>query len=248
MITLRRSEERGKADHGWLLSYHTFSFADYYDPRHMGFRDLRVINQDRVRGGHGFPMHPHREMEIISYVLEGQLAHADTTAGPSGRLNSPRGHYPTRSVIGPGETQVISAGTGMAHSEHNPSASEPVHFLQIWILPARDQLGQPPIYAEGRFGEDERREKWRLITSGDGRDGSVPIRQDADLYVVQLATGKSLTHALRSGRGAWLHVATGSVELNGNLLNAGDGAAVEGEPELRVTGKETAELVLFDLP
>ena len=233
MITLRRSEERGKADHGWLLSYHTFSFADYYDPRHMGFRDLRVINQDRVRGGHGFPMHPHREMEIISYVLEGQLEHADTMGN--------------RSTIGAGEVQVISGGTGFAHSEKNPSRAEPVHFIQIWILPAGDQLGQPPIRAEGRFPEAERRGRWRLISSGNGRDGSVAIRNDTDLFAAQLAPGESLTHTLRDGRGAWLHVATGSVDLNGEAMGSGDGAAIEGEPKLRVVGRETAELILFDL-
>src|SRR6266508_4165332 len=144
MIALRRSGERGRANHGWLDSRHTFSFADYYDPRQMGFRDLRVINQDIVLGGHGFPMHPHREMEIISYVLEGHLEHEDTMGN--------------RSTIGPGEVQVISGGTGFAHSEKNPSHSERVHFLQVWIVPARDQLGQPPIYAEGRFGEEERRD------------------------------------------------------------------------------------------
>src|SRR5688500_14238689 len=178
MIAIRRSEERGKADHGWLVSYHTFSFADYYDPRHMGYRDLRVINQDRVRGGQGFPMHPHREMEIISYVLEGRLEHEDTMGN--------------RSTIGPGEVQVISGGTGFAHSEKNPSRTEPVHLLQIWIVPARDQLGLPPTYAEGRYGETERVGRWRLVCSGDGRDGSVPIRNDADILVAQLPTGGSL--------------------------------------------------------
>jgi len=234
MITLRRSAERGRANHGWLDSRHTFSFADYYDPRHMGFRDLRVINQDVVLGGHGFPMHPHREMEIISYVLEGRLQHEDTMG--------------SQSTIGPGEAQVISAGTGMAHSEHNPSPTERVHFLQVWIAPARDQHGQPPIYAEGRFTPDERRDRWRLICSGDGRDGSVPIRQDADILVTQLSPGAELTHSLRAGRGAWLHVATGALDLNGHQLNAGDGAAIESESDLRLTGREPAELMLFDLP
>jgi redox-sensitive bicupin YhaK (pirin superfamily) len=234
MITVRKSGERGRANHGWLDSHHTFSFADYYDPRHMGFRDLRVINQDIVLGGHGFPMHPHQEMEIISYVLEGQLEHEDTMG--------------SKSVIGPGEAQVISAGAGMAHSERNPSRSERVHFLQVWIVPARDQLGQPPLYAEGRFAESEWHDAWRLICSGDGRDGSVPIRQDADVLVAELSAGAALAHTLRSGRGAWLHVASGGIELNGHQLDAGDGAAVEGEPELRLAGRETAELMLFDLP
>jgi redox-sensitive bicupin YhaK (pirin superfamily) len=234
MITLRRSEERGKADHGWLLSYHTFSFADYYDPRHMGFRDLRVINQDRVQGGYGFPMHPHREMEIISYVLEGKLEHQDTMGN--------------RSTIGPGEVQVISGGTGFAHSEKNPERGAQVHFLQIWILPAKEQLGQPAVYAEGRFGNEERVGRWRLVCSGDGRDGSVPIRNDADILVSRLGPGEALTHTLLPGRGAWLHVATGSVELNGQALGPGDGAAIEDEGALQIAARETAEVVLFDLP
>ena len=217
-----------------MESRHTFSFAEYYDPRWMGFRDLRVINQDIVLGGHGFPMHPHREMEIISYVLDGRLEHEDTTGA--------------HSVIGPGEAQVISGGTGFAHSEYNPSRTERVHFLQVWVVPAREQLGQPPVYADGRFVEAERRDTWRVICSGDGRDGSVPIRQDAEIVVAQLSPGATLTRALGEGRGAWLHVATGGVELNGERLEAGDGAAVEEEAELRVTGRETAELMLFDLP
>jgi redox-sensitive bicupin YhaK (pirin superfamily) len=233
MITLRRSDERGHANHGWLDSRHTFSFADYYDTRHMGFRSLRVINQDRVLGGHGFPMHPHRDMEIISYVLEGQLEHADTMGN--------------RSTIGPGEIQVISGGTGFAHSEHNPSRTDPVHFLQIWIVPSRDQLGKPPLYAEARYAETDRQGKLLLVNSADGRDTSVPIRQDADVYVSQLGSGQTLAHTLRPDRGAWLHVATGSIDLNGHSLNPGDGAAIENETELRLTGKDTAEIVLFDL-
>ena len=233
MITLRRSDERGRANHGWLDSRHTFSFADYYDTRHMGFRSLRVINQDRVLGGHGFPMHPHRDMEIISYVLEGQLEHADTMGN--------------RSIIGPGEVQVISGGTGFAHSEHNPSTTEQVQFLQIWIVPARDQLGTPPLYNEGRYAEADRQGRLQLVNSAEGRDGSVPIRQDADVYVSQLAAGQTVTLPLRPGRGAWVHVATGSIELNGEALGPGDGAAIEDESELRLTGLETAELVVFDL-
>ena len=233
MITIRRSEERGRGTHGWLDSRHTFSFADYHDVRHMGFRSLRVINQDRVLGGYGFPMHPHRDMEIISYVLEGQLEHADTMGN--------------RSIIGPGEVQVISGGTGFAHSEHNPSPTDAVHFLQIWIVPSRDKLGLPPIYNEGRFVEDERRNRLLLINSGDGRERSIQIRQDADVYVSQLGAGQTLTHSLGAGRAAWLHVATGSIELNGQPLGPGDGAAIEDERELQLTGAATAELVLFDL-
>jgi redox-sensitive bicupin YhaK (pirin superfamily) len=200
----------------------------------MGFRSLRVINQDRVQPGYGFPTHPHREMEIISYVLEGHLEHQDTMGN--------------RSTIGPGETQVISGGTGFAHSEDNPSETEPVHFLQIWIVPDEAQHGQPPVYAEGRFKPEERQGKLKLITSGDGREGSVLIRQDADLYAAHLAPGDVVTHALRPGRGAWVHVATGSVDLNGQTLHAGDGAALEQEPEIRLTGKADAEVILFDLP
>lgn len=247
MIAVRRSDARGRANHGWLDSRHTFSFADYFDSRHMGFRSLRVINQDRVLGGHGFPMHPHRDMEIISYVLEGQLEHADTM-GLNGRPEPPHDRpTPGKSVIGPGEAQVISAGTGMAHSEYNPSSGEPVHFLQIWVVPAPDQMGKPPTYAEGRFTEDERRGRLRLISSGDGRDGSVQIRQDADVYVTHLGSSESVTHAMRSGRAAWVHVASGSVELNGEALGPGDGAAVEDEAELRLVGRDAAEVVLLDL-
>ncbi len=233
MITVRPADERGHADHGWLDSRHTFSFADYHDPAHMGFRSLRVINEDRVAPANGFGRHPHRDMEIISYVLEGQLEHADTMGN--------------RSIIGPGEVQVISGGTGFAHSEQNPSPSEPVHFLQIWVVPARDQLGLPPTYNEGRFAEDDRRNRLLLINSGDGREGSIQIRQDADVYVSQLGAGQRLTHSLKAGRGVWLHVATGSIELNGQPLGPGDGAAVEGEPQLQLTGVDTAELVLFDV-
>lgn len=233
MITLRKSEDRGRGNHGWLDSRHTFSFANYYDPRHMGYRSLRVINQDRVQGGHGFPTHPHWEMEIISYVLEGQLEHEDTLG--------------SHSIIGPGEVQVISGGTGFAHSEYNPSKTQPVHFLQIWIVPDGAQHGQLPVYAEGRYAPEERRGKLRLLTSGDGRDGSVRIRQDADLYAARLAPGDAVTLPLRPGRGAWVHVATGSIDLNGQSLAPGDGAVIKDESELRLTGKDEAEVVVFDL-
>jgi redox-sensitive bicupin YhaK (pirin superfamily) len=238
MITLRRGDERGRADHGWLLSYHTFSFADYYDPRHMGFRALRVINQDRVAPGHGFPTHPHREMEILSYVLEGQLEHADTIGSGS--------------TIGPGEAQVISAGTGMAHSEYNPSPAEPVHFLQIWIVPAADQRGQAPVYAQQAFAEPARRNQLRLVASGDGRDGSLRLRQDAGIYVTLLDGGQHVAHPLPAGRHAWVHVARGRVTLNGQALGPGDGAALSDEPEVRLQGDDAAngaaDVVLFDLP
>jgi redox-sensitive bicupin YhaK (pirin superfamily) len=199
----------------------------------MGFRSLHVINQDHVQPGYGFPTHPHREMEIISYVLEGHLEHQDTMGN--------------RSIIGPGEVQVISGGTGFAHSEDNPDDQHLVHFLQIWIVPDPAQHGQPPTYAEGRFKPGERQNTLRLITSGDGREGSVRIRQDADLYAARLASGNTVAHALRPGRGAWVHVATGSVDLNGHTLHPGDGAALENEPEIRLTGKDDAELIVFDL-
>jgi redox-sensitive bicupin YhaK (pirin superfamily) len=234
VITLRRSAERGRGSHGWLDTRHTFSFADYHDPRHMGFRSLRVINQDRVQPGYGFPLHPHREMEIISYVLEGHLEHEDTMGN--------------RSAIGPGEIQVISGGTGFAHSEHNPSRAEEVHFLQVWIVPDEGQRGLPPAYAEGRFEPEERQGTLRLIVSGDGRAGSVRIRQDADLYATRLAPGDAVTHGVRPGRGVWVHVATGRVALNGRELGPGDGAATEAESALQLAGREQAELVLFDLP
>jgi quercetin 2,3-dioxygenase len=233
VITLRRSAERGRGSHGWLDSRHTFSVADYYDPRHMGFRSLRVINQDRVPPGYGFPLHPHREMEIISYVLEGHLEHEDTMGN--------------RSTIGPGEIQVISGGTGFAHSEYNPSRTEEVHFLQVWIVPDERQRGLPPTYAEGRFKPEERQGTLRLIVSGDGRADSVRIRQDADLYATRLAPGDAVTHGVRPGRGAWVHVAGGSVDLNGHRLGAGDGAALEDEAEIRLTGRGDAELIEFDL-
>lgn len=233
MITLRKSDERGLGNHGWLDSRHTFSFASYHDRRHMGFRSLRVINQDRVLGGHGFPVHPHREMEIISYILEGQLEHQDTMGN--------------RSTMGPGETQVISAGTGTSHSEYNPSKTDPVHFLQIWIVPDEDTHGQEPVYAEGRFRPEERQGKLRLISSSDGREGSVRIRQDADVYAIRLDAGQGVTLPLRPGRGAWVHVATGSVDLNGQALGDGDGAALEGESEVSLSGRDDAEVIVFAL-
>ncbi|HEV2126507.1 MAG TPA: pirin family protein [Chloroflexota bacterium] len=234
MITLRPSDARGRANLGWLDSRHTFSFSNYYDSRYMGFRSLRVINQDRVLGGHGFPMHPHREMEIISYILEGKLEHEDTM-----------GH---RSVIGSGGVQVISGGTGFAHSEYNPSESEPVHFLQIWIEPDEAQHGQPPHYVDRSFPLEERRGKLHLVVSGDGREDSVQIRQDADLYVTVLEPGHEVAQPLRAGRHAWVHVATGNVLLNGQSLGPGDGAAVTEESEIRLVGKDTAEVFVFDLP
>ncbi|WP_129126889.1 pirin family protein [Geomonas oryzae] len=232
MITIRRSEDRGHADHGWLDTHHTFSFADYYDPRHMGFRNLRVINEDRVRPGIGFPTHPHREMEIISYVLEGELAHRDSMGNGS--------------VIRPGEVQRMSAGTGITHSEFNNSKTDPLHFFQIWILPQRE--GITPSYEQKFFPDEEKRGSLRLIASRDGDNGSVTINQDAKLYATLLEADEEIVHHLPAGHHAWVQVARGKVLVNGHVLEAGDGAAVSSEDVLRLTGKEASELLLFELP
>jgi redox-sensitive bicupin YhaK (pirin superfamily) len=230
MITVRPANERGHAEHGWLDSRHTFSFADYYDPRQMGFRSLRVINEDRVSPESGFGTHPHRDMEIVSYVLEGELAHKDSMG--------------TGSVIRPGDVQRMSAGTGVLHSEWNHSNSEPVHFLQIWILP--EKQGIEPGYEQKSFG-DETKNRLRLVASRDGRDGSVTIHQDAELYAARLDAGKEAVRELRPGRHAWVQVARGSVELNGTKLAAGDGAAVSDEKRLVLRATAPAEVLLFDL-
>lgn len=231
MIKQRRAGERGHFDHGWLDTYHTFSFAGYYDPAQMGFRALRVINQDRVRPKEGFPTHPHRDMEIVTYVLEGALEHKDSM-GNGG-------------VIRPGEVQRMSAGTGLTHSEYNHSGSEPVHFLQIWIQP--DASGFPPSYEQKLFDADERRGRLRLVASRAGREGSISYHTDTDLYATLLTPGQTVTHPLRPGRHAWLHVARGAVQMNGLELAAGDGAAVSGEPVLALAATGHAELLLFDL-
>jgi redox-sensitive bicupin YhaK (pirin superfamily) len=230
MITIRRAAERGHFDHGWLNTYHTFSFADYHDPAHMGFRSLRVLNDDRVAPGQGFGEHRHRDMEIVSYVLEGALAHRDSM-GNSG-------------VILPGDVQRMSAGTGVQHSEFNGSRTEPVHFLQIWILP--EAPGTAPGYEQRTFLPQTRRGKLRLIGSRDGREGSVTIRQDVDAWASVLETGQEVRHVVAPGRHAWLQVAEGELELNGNRLEEGDGAAVSDERALEITGKG-AEFLLFDL-
>jgi len=231
MIKLRRAGERGHFDHGWLDTYHTFSFAGYYDPAQMGFRALRVINQDRVQPKKGFPTHPHRDMEIVTYALEGALEHKDSM-GNGG-------------VIRPGDVQRMSAGTGLTHSEYNHSGSEPVHFLQVWIQP--DESGFAPSYEQKTFAEDERRGRLRLVASQAGREGSVSYHTDTDLYATLLAPGQTVTHPLRPGRHAWLHVARGAVQMNGLELAAGDGAAVSGEPVLTLAAADHAELLLFDL-
>jgi redox-sensitive bicupin YhaK (pirin superfamily) len=231
MINIRSSNQRGGGDYGWLSTRHTFSFDHYHDPRFMGFRSLRVINEDRVAPGAGFPTHPHRDMEIVTYILEGALEHRDSLG--------------TGSVIRPGDGQRMSAGRGIRHSEMNSSATEPAHLLQIWITP--DQSGYEPSYEQKAFREEEKRGKLRLIAGPDGRDGSVTIHQDARLYVTLLSPGQEVSHALAKGRYAWLQVAKGSVELNRKQLQQGDGAAVSGEPKLTIKGIEDAEILLFDL-
>ncbi len=234
MITIRRAEERGHADHGWLDTRHTFSFADYHDPAHMGFGDLRVINEDRVQPGTGFGTHGHRDMEIVSYVLRGELEHRDSMGNGS--------------VVRPGEVQRMSAGTGVRHSERNPSPCEPLHFLQIWILPS--EHGLAPGYEQKAFPAEERRGKLRLVASPDGgRDGSVTLHQDARLSIALLAEGERVRHEIAGGRRAWVQVARGELALNGARLRAGDGAAVEDEVALEIEGTSTpaAEVLVFDL-
>jgi quercetin 2,3-dioxygenase len=231
MITIRKAENRGHFDHGWLNTYHTFSFADYYDPAHMGFRDLRVINQDRVQPGRGFPTHGHRDMEIISYVLEGALQHKDSMGNGS--------------VIRPGEVQRMSAGTGVMHSEYNPSKTDLVHFLQIWILP--EKRGLKPEYEQRMFSAQEKQGKLRLIVSRDGREGSVQIHQDVDLYAGVFDAGQQATYRLRPGSHAWLQVARGKVLLNDASLKEGDGAAIDAEALVELTGQENSDVLLFDL-
>ncbi|MEQ1758207.1 MAG: pirin family protein [Vicinamibacterales bacterium] len=231
MIVRRPADERGRADFGWLDSRHTFSFGEYYDPRFMGFRALRVINEDRVKPGYGFPTHPHRDMEILSYVMEGSLAHKDTMG--------------TSSVIVPGDVQRMSAGTGVLHSEMNPSPNEPVHFFQIWLLP--EKRGIEPGYEQKRFETPEKQGRLKLVASRDARDGAIAINQDVDLYAGVLAAGDSTQLALRPGRHAWVQVARGGVTLNGTELAQGDGAAVSDEASLDLAASSDAELLVFDL-
>lgn len=231
-IRIRRNDERGVADHGWLSSRHSFSFGMYHDPVQMGFRALRVINDDRVVPGRGFGTHPHRDMEILSFVVEGELEHRDSLGNGS--------------VIRPGDVQRMTAGTGIRHSEFNASPEVPVHLLQIWILPERS--GLTPGYEEKHFGTAAIEGGLRLVASRDARDGSLTIRQDADIYATRLAPGQRVDHALAEGRVAWLQLARGSVELNGRLLTEGDGAAIEGEPILSIrTAADDAEFLLFDM-
>jgi quercetin 2,3-dioxygenase len=231
MMTIRRASERGHADHGWLDSHHTFSFADYYDPKHMGFRSLRVINDDRVEAGRGFGSHPHRDMEIISYVLEGALAHKDSTG--------------TDGVIRPGDVQRMSAGTGVMHSEHNASRVDDVHFLQIWLVP--DQRGLPPSYEQKTFTDADKRGTLRLVASPDAAGGSLTIHTDARVYAGVFGAGDAAELELAADRHAWVQVATGEVRVNGEALAAGDGVALTDERRIRVEGIDEAELLVFDL-
>jgi quercetin 2,3-dioxygenase len=231
MTKTRKAKERGHFDHGWLQTWHTFSFASYYDPAHMGYRSLRVINDDTIAAGEGFGTHGHRDMEILTYVLSGALQHRDSMGNGS--------------VVRPGNVQRMSAGTGVTHSEFNASATDPLHLLQIWILPEKNNLA--PGYEEKLVPESEKLGRLRLLASRDGRDGSVVIHQDVRIYASILREGDRLAHALEPGRGAWVQVATGSVEVCGTSLSAGDGLAVADEKEVVIRGTGSAELILFDL-
>jgi quercetin 2,3-dioxygenase len=231
MITIRRSNERGHFDHGWLNTYHTFSFDQYHDPRYMGFRNLRVINEDFVAAGRGFPKHGHRDMEIITYILEGALKHEDSMGNGS--------------VIRPGDVQRMTAGTGVRHSEQNASPSERVHLLQIWILP--NTVGLDPSYEQKAFTEDERRGQLRLIASEDGREGTVQVHQDVSLFASILPAGAEVEHSMDQQRYAWLQVARGAVDVNGERADQGDGIVAIGESNLRIRAAEDAEILLFDL-
>jgi quercetin 2,3-dioxygenase len=232
MLEVRKSQDRGHADHGWLKSKHSFSFADYFDEHHVEFGALRVINEDRVVAGAGFGTHPHRDMEIISYVLEGQLAHRDSMG--------------TGSVIKPGDVQRMSAGTGVFHSEHNPSASEGVHFLQIWIIP--NQFGVKPSYEQKHFEPAEKRGKLRLIVSGDGADGSVTIHQDARTYAGLFDGNESAQLTVAAGRRAYIHLVRGELTVNGTQLTAGDALKLAKVGAVELSAGKDAEVLLFDLP
>ena len=231
MIDIRHADERGSVNLGWLDSKHSFSFGHYFDPDHMGFGPLRVINEDRVQPGEGFPTHDHENMEIISYVLDGALEHKDSIG--------------TGSVIRPGDVQRMSAGTGIRHSEYNPSTEHPAHFLQIWIVP--DETGIEPGYEQKAFAPADRQGGLKLVAARNGRDGALTLHQDMDLYSSLLKDGGDVSLALRDGRRAWVQVARGSVQVNGEALEAGDGAALSNETALRVTAKSDTEVLIFDM-
>lgn len=232
MITIRRSDDRGHFDHGWLDTYHTFSFGDYRDARHMGFRVLRVINEDWIHPNMGFGMHPHRDMEIITYVLSGRLEHQDSLGNGA--------------VIQPGRVQYMAAGSGILHSERNPSPTEPAHLMQIWIVP--DKKGLPPRYEDREFPVARDAGGFTLLTSGDGRDGSIRINQDASLLAATLRDGQTVTHTLANGRHGWVQVLHGSIKVGGQALEAGDAAALSDETLIAVTAVSDAEVLAFDLP
>ncbi len=231
MIRIRKSDERGRGDHGWLKSKFSFSFANYYDPEHMNFRDLRVINEDLVAPDSGFPMHPHRDMEIITYIVSGELEHRDSMGNGE--------------VIRRGEVQRMSAGTGITHSEFNPTSDRTTHLLQIWITP--DRAGHTPSYEQTRFPDSDKRDRLRLVASPDGAEGSVTIHQDARLYASLLSAGQSVTHDLAPGRHAWVQLISGTLDVNGTRLDAGDAAAISDEPSLAIRAGEDAEFLVFDL-
>jgi redox-sensitive bicupin YhaK (pirin superfamily) len=231
MINIRKAGDRGHANHGWLNTYHTFSFSSYQDPRHMSFRALRVMNEDWVAPGQGFGTHPHRDMEIVTYVLEGALEHKDSMGNGE--------------VLRPGEFQRMSAGTGITHSEFNPSDSEPVHLYQIWLFP--EQSGIKPSYEQKRFDGEQMHNQLRLVASPDAADGSLTIHQDARIFLAKLDANRDVVHQPADGRHAWLQVLRGSVSLNGQPLQTSDGAAVSNEPALEIRAKEDAEIMLFDL-
>jgi redox-sensitive bicupin YhaK (pirin superfamily) len=231
MLTIRRAGERGHFNHGWLDTYHTFSFADYYDPKHIHFRALRVMNEDRVAPGQGFGTHPHRDMEIVTYVLEGALEHRDSMGNGE--------------VLRPGEFQRMSAGTGITHSEFNPSTTEPVHLYQIWLLPA--SKGITPSYEQRAFSDDEMTGRLRVVASPDAENGSLKIHQDARIYLSKLPAGSAVTYDLSAERSAWLQVLRGKVSLNGQRLDTGDGVGVEAEVKLTIQAEGDAEIMLFDL-
>ena len=231
MITVRKAQDRGHAQHGWLDSWHTFSFGDYYDPKHMGFRSLRVINEDRVTAGKGFPTHSHRDMEIVTYVLDGALEHRDSMGNGS--------------VMKSGDVQRMTAGTGVGHSEFNGSKTEPVHFLQIWVMPERRNL--EPGYEQKHFEKEELKGKLRVVASRDGKDGAVVVHQDLKLLAGTFAEGEQETYALSPGRHAWLHVARGQVRVNGQDLVAGDAVEASEEAALELSGVSNCEVLLFDL-
>jgi len=231
MIQVRKAAERGHANHGWLNAYHTFSFASYRDPKHMGFRSLRVMNEDRVAPGQGFGTHPHDNMEIVTYVLEGALEHKDSMGNGE--------------VLTPGEFQRMTAGTGITHSEFNPSKTEPVHLYQIWLYP--DRAGHVPSYEQKRFSEAEQRNRLRLVASPTAADGSLTIHQDAEIFLSQITKGQQVVHEVAPSRHAWLQVLRGSVSLNGHELQTSDGAAVSDETSLTIQATTDAEIMLFDL-